>query len=854
MSDVDEGSQEDWRNKDDDIEGGPDEIERYLREDARRKGQTKASLLEDSDFEQSPEIERVQFLKEYAKDITRSPEQVASSLHIAQRKAADYLKYYVYLMVNSANDPDPTRVRISINKALREKKYPAKSFITDSELVTLQPLIDRYSDLDVLDSSRKAQQTASQNLMKQKVSNAFGFGLSNEPNGNVNNFGFPGDPDNTSPHPSGNGRPASSAARLSNSGRVNLLRWVLEKMPHIHYSRIEPFLELFEAGEMKYMSSPDQLHEIMTKYFGPHAGGLAFNQFKDLITSYLKPSEQFGQNPYFGGGTAGMGGGGYAPWAGSGTGGYGTPQPVNMYVAMGVIPAGVDPRSPEAQRMIWEFQQDQRKKKSAEEMQENIKNYVNLKMMDIVDPRKSGGGGMGMGGDGMLAPLLMSGALRAVPSTDEQGRPVMKYEHTGIQPQNGGEDKMLGMMRIMMEMYNAILAQQNQAPRFLESILNTMLGKFSTQSDPFELAVNAKKLADTFNPPGGGGIQQSLEAAKILLARDKMSTDRDLTLQKMNFEHENEMYDRKKQDEQEVQSKEQTNEIVKNIFQIGGQTLVPLLSMFLGRGGGAGGLAGMMQQMQNGGMAAGIPSPGEMSGMGIPTGGDVMGGGMGMPQEMGGMGVPPGAGMPVDMNQIIGMQQQRQQGNPQWFAEPSTEFGYGAGPTMPRYEPPPPPTPQQQWQMYGQPPQQQYGQQQQANFSSGPQPMTEVVQQEVGPVEQKRFYTPQDFDHLSLEELERYRMEGENNRDSIDSFNNALRAAIQNKMYANPQEIPTQTQLEMPSNVSMSQEDAPTPTRTVLDEMAESEPETEVDHKDLRVLPDTPEVEPSKPTDNDDIG
>lgn len=45
-------------------------------------------------------------------------------------------------------------------------------------------------------------------------------------------------------------------------------------------------------------------------------------------------------------------------------------------------------------------------------MQENIKNYVNLKMMDIVDPRaKDGMGGMGGGGgDMMLTLLLMSGA------------------------------------------------------------------------------------------------------------------------------------------------------------------------------------------------------------------------------------------------------------------------------------------------------------------------------------------------------------------------------------------------------------------------------------------------------------
>ena len=791
------------------------------------------------------ELERVQFLKEYAQDTTRSLEQVAAQLQIPQKDAERYLKYYIYGMIHTAADSDnPKRVRLGLNKKLLS--FPVSQHITDSELVALKPLVDRYGDPDTVARTHKQEVDATQRLMNQKISNAFGFNVSND--GTSNNYNFSDyNPSSNGNVPGDNG--TTNNKPLSASGRVNLLRFILEKVPNIHRTKIPDFLDLFEANEMRYMASPDALFEFMTNYFGPHAGKVAFNQFRDLITAHLKPSEQFGQNPYWGGGSQYYGGGGGA-WGGMGFGAPGGP-PKNLYAAIGVIPEGIDPRSPEAQRLIWEYQQEQRKKKASEEMQENIKNYVNLKMMDIVDPRKQGGaaGGLG-GGDGMLAPLLISGALRAVPTTDEQGRPVLRYESTGMQGQNGngGEDKMLGMMRIMMEMYNAVLAQQNQTPRFMESILTTMLGKFSAQTDPFELAVNAKKLADTFNPPGGGGIQQSLEAAKILLARDKMTTDRDLTLQKMNFMHENEMYERKKQDEQEAQSSAQTQEIVKNVFQIGGQAILPLVSMFLGNRFGGGAMPGGMFSGGGGGMqqpGGGMGMPPDM-GMGMGNGNGNGNGGMGMGPSPFGVGMPspnPFAaeapatmGSPVDLQQVMRMQAASEQGNPRWYAEPTDVVGYS--PPQPTYQPPPPPTPAQQW----------------ANFET--EPPQAVVESAGVPVQstmqEKRFYTEADFENMTIEELEQYRQQGEASRDSIDSFNNALRTAYQKKLYGGsssantqPQPQPQTVQEQEEEEVTLPSETLPEdlqqPTRSVLDDMTESEgdvPEMNT-YDDLRVIPDT---------------
>jgi hypothetical protein len=87
--------------------------------------------------------------------------------------------------------------------------------------------------------------------------------------------------------PPGGGQPQRQEkpyAKLSNSGRANMMKWVLERSPYVQYSKVDPFIELFEANEPKYMSSPDELFRFMTDYFGPQAGKIAFNQTCQSVT------------------------------------------------------------------------------------------------------------------------------------------------------------------------------------------------------------------------------------------------------------------------------------------------------------------------------------------------------------------------------------------------------------------------------------------------------------------------------------------------------------------------------------------------------------------------------------------
>jgi hypothetical protein len=63
-------------------------------------------------------------------------------------------------------------------------------------------------------------------------------------------------------------------ANLSTFSRSQMMRWVLEKAPFIHYSKIDQFIALFETDEKNFMMNPDALYRTMIQYFGKENGDL----------------------------------------------------------------------------------------------------------------------------------------------------------------------------------------------------------------------------------------------------------------------------------------------------------------------------------------------------------------------------------------------------------------------------------------------------------------------------------------------------------------------------------------------------------------------------------------------------
>ena len=65
-------------------------------------------------------------------------------------------------------------------------------------------------------------------------------------------------------------------------------------MPKIHYSKIEPFLLLFQASQNYFMANPTVLNTMLRDYFGDRNGQIAFDTFSQMVKQNLPPNQQLG--------------------------------------------------------------------------------------------------------------------------------------------------------------------------------------------------------------------------------------------------------------------------------------------------------------------------------------------------------------------------------------------------------------------------------------------------------------------------------------------------------------------------------------------------------------------------------
>ncbi len=74
----------------------------------------------------------------------------------------------------------------------------------------------------------------------------------------------------------------------------SILAWVLDKMPKIHYSKIESFLLLFQASQNYFMGNSMVLNTMIRDYFGDQNGQIAFDTFSQMVKQNLPPNQQLG--------------------------------------------------------------------------------------------------------------------------------------------------------------------------------------------------------------------------------------------------------------------------------------------------------------------------------------------------------------------------------------------------------------------------------------------------------------------------------------------------------------------------------------------------------------------------------
>jgi hypothetical protein len=475
---------------------------------------TAAAKSEKPPVQKVGSIDSLVFLREYAKDPKRPYTAVASKLGIGPSSAFNYLQRYIALVEATASDPDfPRRARLVLNKNVPEKYH-----IPDEDIINLRPLTEVYGRHKNL-NAQAYNQTNPAYSYDQNVS----YGNPNDPF-QRNPMGQPNPGMGPNNLPPGYQQKNQEYANLSTFSRNQMMRWVLEKAPFIHYSKIDPFIALFETDERNLMMNPDTLYRMMIQYFGKENGDIAFHRFKAVVGNFLPPTQGFGNNPWYPDPNAG--------------GQMNQPSGVSYYEAVGAIPIGMNPNSQDAKRYIMEYEQKRRekmeRKEQQEEFKEQIKNLMNMKMLEVVDPKS---GGVGAKGPANMDHLVATGIVRAVQGIDEKGNPVLKYEPLAnplyAQMAQGQATNSSGNQiewaRLMIETFSTVMTKQSEMPKFAESLLNNFIQKMPMQKDPIEQIVNTKKVLDTIAPQTGASAM-NLDVAKYNLAQERLKTDREFAL------------------------------------------------------------------------------------------------------------------------------------------------------------------------------------------------------------------------------------------------------------------------------------------------------------------------------------
>jgi hypothetical protein len=686
------------------------------------------------------------FLKEYSKRPTLAWKDVAAHLGKQEEEASDYMRKFAYLVVNTVSEPDfPTRVRNVLNKNTMDEDV----LVTSEEIDKLRPSVESYlgyklkkaektlkkpESEDISNTSKKVSfiederdelQDTPQRPPKQEQKKS--YQLNDEPEPMYSEYGYGRDERN------------QEYARLSNSGRSELLRYALQKSPYVHKSKVDNFISLFETDERELMLHPEKLYRLMTKVFGPEAGDISFNSFKAILKNFAQPEQGFGVDPYT------MRGGGY------GQEGQQQQGPISYYHAQGILPTGLSPQDPVARRIIEEYEDRKREEHQDRMFDKKMKRMLDAQMMNVLDPQKQAmmQGQQRFGQQGPLTDqyqtAVQMGFMVPVQTQHPDGSVTTRYE-----PKNGMMNGQLPTDPIKsnietVKMMSEIFTTLKGGAQGPESMMNTIMTKwaeqaFQPQPNQVEQFVNLKKVMDTVSPPGNP--QFGMQAAEIAIRQKRLELDADFANRREDREEGRVRFEREQADRSEQRSHDQLKETMSGVKDIG-KELIPYVFPLLFKGalGGAAGAPG----------AAAAGGAGGLGALGQMLGPLLQGGGLGKLLQGGAGGGPED----MDLSSLLGGGPQQQ---PQYNPQP-----YGAPP--PQQYQQPPPQPQQ------------------------PEQPQQVVIQQVPQQEQpKTQYSPADFDKYDLNTLQELKAQGLGNESAIDSFLSSINIAINKKAMSTRQQ------------------------------------------------------------------
>jgi hypothetical protein len=533
----------------------------------------------------------VALVTEYAQNPAQTLEEVALKLQISLANARRIMKKFAYAVAaTQQTDPD----------------FPAlaaeKLGLTVPIILAMERHVDNYADKQILNELKRVGIGPGARGITADSTNPYSNGYSTQPTAEI------------------------SAAALTGSSPTKILAWILT---YIFKRDIEPgkadaFLQIFRMDEDSFMQNPIRLENKMLDVFGQKVGKAIFSQFYDMVATRLGPSQQFGSAAW--GPTPGMFGGGN--WAqgpqttiGPYTRNIGDWRPGNglsIYQAKGVIPVNTDPNSPEAQRIIDQYEYQERLKRNDDEIQMKLKNLLNMRMVDLFDGKNpnaaAGGGALGMAQN--LAPYIASGNVRMIVRQGANGQPETVYENTGMSGGHGlgggilgGDGQSVGLLDVITRSFTAANDANNRFNAMMQPIFTQMLQKGagldgSSGAGAFVEQMKAfKEMSESF---GGyrANFNDSLEAAKLLIAEKRINADHDVALQTLANKRIDEQATRQWEHEQEKFGAKRMDSFLQNVVGAGLNQFGPIIqelvaaklrpkadgdgSGFIPQGGGAG--------------------------------------------------------------------------------------------------------------------------------------------------------------------------------------------------------------------------------------------------------------------------
>jgi hypothetical protein len=660
----------------------------------------------------------ISLLTEYAQNPARTLEEVAIKLQLSLAHARRLMKKFAYAMASAVEDKDYPR------------KPAEKLGISEDIAIALESHVDQYADMKILEELKRRGPSFNANQMGGMAADMVGGGGMDD---------------------------ESNATALSGSTPTKILHYILTYLyrKKVNHYEARAFIDLFRLDEEMFMNQPIKLEQKLRDQFGNTVGTAIFSQFYDMVQTRLGPSQQFGGPQWGGGGGFGnFSGGGSPPPSGGysgGSRGYSNSY-TSFYQAKGVIPSGVDPESPEARRAIEEYENEKRERRQQEAIANQMKQLLNARMTEMIDPKNMyGGGGGGMGGMGGMmngigiAPYIASGNIRMVIREGQNGKPEQVLE--AITPgsghlADGGGDPTTNAMQ---KMYETMTANNNQMNQFIQPVLQQLVQKGMggggfDMSNPVSMIQAFKEVANAINPPGQ--VQQSIDMARLMIAEKRIENDKDVALKTLESKRVDENADKSWAHEQEKMSFERQNTLVDTVVNQGLKSFGPIIEAIVAAKLGPKMPPGMMP---NG--AGGMPPEGAVPD-GYYGGGGAGGAGGGPSPDAPPMRMP---GRQVDEEDLL-----------------RYTAGQGAGAGA-------------------------------ANMTEGQRAVMEAArmekearerldrqemerQQAWAAVSRAKTYTPQDFTAFTDDQLDAYEQEGRSWRDSADNFNDAVRKAKYERM------------------------------------------------------------------------